>query len=278
MGDAPGNDLVAKIDQALADYDVSLLFLSRASMESGWVTAESSVLIYQSIEEGRPVIPVLLEPDAPIPPLLKPIARLGGDQVDALIDAIYGRGAKKPPLGAARVQARERSLRITLRRAKEGGLAVSALLDGAPVAPEQEVVLGADFAFSYRDFLDNRLAFARRDDKEGGGQEAWLRALGKLGDALGRALFPPAFAPAVQALLDEAEARNEAVAETSATARPPRSTSRRTSPSPRSSPAASPTAPTTSATFPSPTRGWGTFTETSATGRRPRSSTKRGSP
>jgi tetratricopeptide (TPR) repeat protein len=207
---ALGDDLVAKINQGLAEYDVGLLFLSKASMGSGWVTAEVSTLIHQMIVEGRSVIPVMLELDAPVPPLLKPRARVGFEQVEALIDAIYGRGANKPPLGTARVQARERSLRITLRRGEGGSLFVAAMLDGKPIAPEQEVALGADFAFSYRDFLDNRV-FAARKDSEGTERDGWAQALAKLGDALGRALFPAAIAPSVQTLLDEAAAKNEAV-------------------------------------------------------------------
>src|SRR5713101_7364416 len=85
----PGNDFVQRINDGLAACDAGLIFFSSSSLGSAWVSAEVSTIIYQRIQEGRCVIPVMIDADAPVPPLLKPYARLGVEQVEALIDAIY---------------------------------------------------------------------------------------------------------------------------------------------------------------------------------------------
>ena len=90
----PGDDIVAKINDGLASYDVGLIFLSKTSLESDWVTAEANTLTYQRIEDGKRVIPVMIDADAPVPPLLRPQARLGLERIEELIAAIYGRTDK----------------------------------------------------------------------------------------------------------------------------------------------------------------------------------------
>ncbi len=205
----PGDDIVAKINEGLASYDVGLLFLSKTSLESGWVTAEVSTLIYQMIEDGKRVIPVMIDADAPVPPLLRPRARLGLERIEELIAAIYGR-TDKPKVAPARTRTRERTFRIILRSAAPGMIAVRAELDGQIAAPEQETRLGADFAFSYKDFLESRLPMAQRSPVEAA---ARMREdeLNRLGDIVGRAVFPAPVADALAALLDEARAGNEDV-------------------------------------------------------------------
>jgi tetratricopeptide (TPR) repeat protein len=205
----PGDDLVARINEGLATYDVGLLFLSKTSLESGWVTAEVSTLIYQMIEDGKRVIPVMIEAGAPVPPLLRPRARLGFDQVDELISAIYGR-SDKPAVAPPRIRTRERSFRIVLRSAEPGKVAVLAELDGQTVAPEQETRLGTDFAFSYQDFLQARFPATQRSPAAAAVQMREAE-LARLGDAVGRVVFPPPVADALAALLAEAQAGNEAV-------------------------------------------------------------------
>jgi tetratricopeptide (TPR) repeat protein len=198
-----GDDIVARINEGLETYDVGLLFLSKASLTSGWVNAEISTLIYGMIEEGKRVIPVMIEADAPIPPLLRPRARLGSEQIDQLIDAIYGR-ASKPPLGPVRSQIRERSFRIVLRTLGSKLLGVQAELDGKAVAAEQESRLDTDFHFSYQDFLRAVLPGGRALAVASAGVAA-LRsaALARLGDAVGRAVFPASIAAAFDPLLRE---------------------------------------------------------------------------
>jgi TIR domain len=90
----PGEDFVAKINDGLASYDVGLIFFSNEVQNGKWVQAEISSITQRAIEEGKPVIPVMLEPDVPIPPLLRPRCRLGYEQIDQLVDAIYGRSVR----------------------------------------------------------------------------------------------------------------------------------------------------------------------------------------
>lgn len=152
----PGDDVVAAINNGLAACDVGLVFFSNEVEHGKWVQAEISAITAQAIEDGKPVIPVLLEPGVPVPPLLRSRSRLAHDQLDQLIDAIYGRNSK-PALGPPRIAAQQRRFVIRLRSMSQQEIAISAELDGAPVAAEQPVRLGAGFYFSYADFLHSRL-------------------------------------------------------------------------------------------------------------------------
>ena len=156
----PGDDVVAAINRGLASYDKGLIFLSREVEHGKWVQAEISTITLQAVEEGKPVIPVMLDPDTPVPPLLKQRCRLAHDQIDQLIEAIYGR-TSKPPLGPPRTVAKQRSFVIHLSQPALGQITVRAELDSAPVAPNRPVNLGADFHFSYQDFLEARFPASR---------------------------------------------------------------------------------------------------------------------
>jgi tetratricopeptide (TPR) repeat protein len=205
----PGDSIVAKINEGLAKCDAGLIFLSKTSLGSNWVEAEADTLTYGRIEHGKRVIPVMIDPDAPVPPLLQPLARLGIDQIDQLIAALKGETGKpivKPP----QPRTRERTFRVVLRSAGQGVIAVQAELDGQAAAPEQETRLGPDFAFSYQDFLHARFPVAQRSPLDAA---AKIREeeLVRLGDAVGRVVFPAPVAASLTALLDEARASNQAV-------------------------------------------------------------------
>jgi hypothetical protein len=126
----PGDDIVAKINDGLATYDVGLIFFSKVTLESAWVRGEVSTITYRAIEEGKAVIPVMLDADAPIPPLLRPRARVAGEDVEQLVEAIYGRRGK-PKVAAPRAVVRERELRVVLGEAPDGAVQVRALLGRA---------------------------------------------------------------------------------------------------------------------------------------------------
>jgi hypothetical protein len=49
---APGDDIVARIDEGLAACQVGLIFFSKTTMEKAWVRGEVSNLTYQAIEDG----------------------------------------------------------------------------------------------------------------------------------------------------------------------------------------------------------------------------------
>ncbi len=196
-----GDDVVARINDGLARCDVGLVFFSKRSLESKWVQAEVSSLTYQAIEDGKQVIPVLLDDDAPIPELLRPRARVAGDDLQRLIDAIYHR-AGKPPVALSRPGVDVQVLHITVEAPDPGRLRVSATLDGHPVAAAQDVALGPDFQFSYRDFLDaERLAARKLDLQHRAANHD--QALHKLGQAIGKVVFAGPIGERLTALLDE---------------------------------------------------------------------------
>jgi hypothetical protein len=117
---APGDDIVARINEGLADCQVGLIFFSKKTLEKPWVRNEVSALTYQAIEDGKAVIPVMLDADAPVPELRRPRARVAGEDLDRLIAAIYGRSGK-PRLAPVHTGARERVLRIRLDQLEGGG-------------------------------------------------------------------------------------------------------------------------------------------------------------
>jgi tetratricopeptide (TPR) repeat protein len=213
----PGDDIVRKINDGLAACDAGLLFVSSSTLESPWVSAEVSAMVYQRIQEGRCLIPVMIDADAPLPPLLKPYARLGAGQVEALVDAIYGRSSK-PVVAAPRAQVRERSFRVALRSLPEG-LGIRTERDGEAVGPEATARLGAGFSYSYRDFLTSRPAGARASAGERAAQAQ--ADLLRLGDAVGAAIFTPPIDSSLAALLGEARGRGESVRLSFETAEPP---------------------------------------------------------
>ncbi|MBZ5525910.1 MAG: CHAT domain-containing protein [Acidobacteriia bacterium] len=204
----PGEDIVAKINEALAGYDVALIFVSKELEGGKWLQAEISAITTITIEDGKQVIPVILDPDVPIPPLLRSRCRLAHDQLNELIDAIYGRTGK-PELGPARVAATQRQFLIRLRRISENEIGVAALQDEKPVAAEETVRLGAGFYFSYADFLRARLPGARRPEMAVASDQ--IRELQSLGDAVGQAVFHGPIASALTGLLKEAAQASEEI-------------------------------------------------------------------
>ena len=119
----PGDDIVASINAGLEEADAGIIVFSRHSRESRWVEAEVSYLTYARIQERKVLIPVTVGDDTWVPPLLRPLARRGIDEIEAIADALLGRKGGPP-----RVQASERGLLqrvlITLRREGPAGVRV----------------------------------------------------------------------------------------------------------------------------------------------------------
>jgi tetratricopeptide (TPR) repeat protein len=112
----------------------------------------------------------------------------------------------------------ERHFRIVLRWVEEDELGVIAELDGQPVASEQASRLDADFHFSYQDFLRSVLGVHRAPAEAA----VAIRAaeLARLGEAVGRAVFPVPVAQVLSGLLDEARSLEAAIALSFETAEP----------------------------------------------------------
>lgn len=121
-----GANLAGRINQALEQSDAGLVVFSHAAAESRWVTAESRYLIWAHVEEGKLLVPVTSEHDAPIPALVRPLLRRGIEEVDAIEEALRGRRAGKPPLGSP-ADGRVERVRISLERTS-GGISVEARL------------------------------------------------------------------------------------------------------------------------------------------------------
>ena len=166
---APGDDIVGKINEGLGSCSVGLIFFSKETLEKHWVRAEVSTLTYQAIEDGKPVIPVMLDADAPMPELLRSRARVAGEDLEQLIDAIYGR-TNKPVVAAPHRRARERLFRLRVQDINGAELRVVAELDEQTVT-EEVTQLGAGFKGSYQKFLAASLPGASRMSAEEVGRQ-----------------------------------------------------------------------------------------------------------
>ena len=117
---APGDDIVARINQGLQQADAGVIVFSEHSRDSRWVESEVSCLTYARICEGKVLIPVTIDNNAWVPPLLRPLARRAIGEIDAIADALLGRRPVPPPLGSPDWGSTERVL-ISLEPAAAAG-------------------------------------------------------------------------------------------------------------------------------------------------------------
>ncbi|MCP4689058.1 MAG: toll/interleukin-1 receptor domain-containing protein [Desulfobacterales bacterium] len=204
-----GDDFAAKIGEGLRQCDVGLIFFSSKTMESKWVDAEVGALVYRMIEDGKQVIPVMIDADAPIPELLRPRARLGVEQIDQLIDAVYNR-ADKPAVRTARPRTPTTNFTIRLQPSEEKKVIVEAELDGEAVSDPLTCSPGADFTFSYRDFISTSLPGSRMAPADVA-VEKKTGELKKLGRALGEMVFPGEVGQTLATAIDKARTSGRAV-------------------------------------------------------------------
>ena len=186
----PGDNFVSKINDGLDQCECGIVFLSHASLAGAWHQDEITILKTFAVSDKRPLIPVILDPDVKVPTILRPYSNLSANDTARLIDAIQNRTANKPPLGPAQPTPTRFRFSIHLRDLPDKTIAVSAQVNGQQTVPEQTVTPGANFAFSYADFLNARPTIARQhssNDQAVAAQELELR---KLGDAVGRVVFP----------------------------------------------------------------------------------------
>jgi len=137
----PGDDIVTSINTGLDEASAGIIVFSPHSRESRWVDAEVSYLTYARIQERKPLIPVVIGDDAWVPPLLRPLARRGIDEIEAIAEALKGRSAAQLPsvapeqgrvervLIALRQEGTSRSMRVEVRIGEElhGSVSVGAL-------------------------------------------------------------------------------------------------------------------------------------------------------
>src|SRR3954454_18067206 len=176
----PGDDIVASINLGLDEAGAGLVVFSAHSRESRWVDAEVSYLTYARIQEGKALIPVVLGDGVWVPPLLRPLARRGIDEVDAIADALLNRRARPAPAVVPEQGKVERVL-VSLRPEPGGGVRVTVRIRGQEHTSHSFARLPAALVEAQAAFLRGVRAGVRRDPSsaERASQESGLVQLGR---------------------------------------------------------------------------------------------------
>ena len=194
----PGDDVVRRMDDGLASCDAALIFLSHATGK--WMDAEVSTLIHDRIEAGKRVIPVLMVDDAPIRPLLRPLARRGIAEFDAIADALADRN-RKPALGGSTATQRQRRLALNLEPDGDH-YQLHATLDDEVLSGPARLPADPALPASYTAFVDSHLRGVLRNAAASLALHTMEQELTQLGQVLGRLLFPDPVGERLQALLE----------------------------------------------------------------------------
>ncbi|MGH4008451.1 MAG: CHAT domain-containing protein [Pseudonocardiaceae bacterium] len=135
---APGDDIVARMDEGIDRCGAGLVFVSDAWFEGPWAQDEYTSLAFRKVEDDIRLIPVLVEDVADrLPTRLRKLARRSVADYEAIRDTLLGVD-RKPGLGSA-LQARTRSVTIRLEATGMGRATVSLLIDGKATADETNV-------------------------------------------------------------------------------------------------------------------------------------------
>ncbi|MGH3822094.1 MAG: TIR domain-containing protein [Pseudonocardiaceae bacterium] len=134
---APGDDIVAKMDQGIDGCTACLIFVSGAWSEGPWAQDEYTSLVVRKVEDGIRLIPVLLEEVGDLPARLRKLARRPVSDYEAIRDTLLGID-HKPGVRTA-LQAHARAVTLRLEGTAVGRATVSLLVDGQARAREDEV-------------------------------------------------------------------------------------------------------------------------------------------
>ncbi|HET9255737.1 MAG TPA: TIR domain-containing protein, partial [Pseudonocardiaceae bacterium] len=125
---APGDDIVAKMDQGIDGCAAALVFISSAWFEGPWVQDEYTSLVLRKVEDGIRLVPVLLEEvGSRLPARLRKLARRSVGDYEAIRDTLLG--IDRRPGVIAALRARTRSVIIRLEDTGAGRATVSLLID-----------------------------------------------------------------------------------------------------------------------------------------------------
>ncbi len=202
---APGDDIVARMNEGLEHNQVGLVFFSSKEHEGKWFWAEVATLTLSMIEEGKRLIPVMIDPAAPLPPLLRPRARRGIVEIDAIVDAILGI-SRKPALGEPPAAGALRRFLLHIRESDPGprsgrSIDVVASLDGEERARATGLTLPPTVTVNFAEFLHGGFSTIYRDSPDATGPRL-DEALERLGQDLGRVLFADPIAAALTSALN----------------------------------------------------------------------------
>lgn len=88
---APGDDIVAKMDQGIDSCAAGLIFISHAWFAGSWVQDEYTSLVLRKVEDGIRLIPVLFEDVGDrLPARLRKLARRSVADYEAIRDTLLG--------------------------------------------------------------------------------------------------------------------------------------------------------------------------------------------
>lgn len=178
---APGDDIVARMNAGLDENEVGLVFFSNKEHNGPWFRAEVATLTFGMIENGKRLIPVMIDADAPLPPFLRPRARRGIDEFDAIVDAIKGIH-RKPPLGPETPATAVHRFVVQLDAAKTaaGCIDVVARLDESLPTPD-DMLNTAEEVTPEQESARQRLN-DEEQGKNGGVKNAWNQDVSILAD------------------------------------------------------------------------------------------------
>jgi hypothetical protein len=195
-----GDDIVASINAGLDQAGAGIIVFSRHSKESRWVEAEVSYLTYARIQEQKVLIPVMVGEDCFVPPLLRPLARRGIEEIDAIADALLHRKAKPIPARPPEQGRRERVL-VTLRRDGAAGVRAELRIGGQLHGEAVFAALPNGLAEAQATFLQG-FRYGLRRDTATAELESNHAQMARLGTALGELCLPGNSGTALAALID----------------------------------------------------------------------------
>jgi len=99
---AGGDPVVSRLNDALDAAQTAVVVFSEHTPNSPWLQQELDYWIWARVHEHKVVVPVVLGTNAVIPPLIRKLARRAIEDIDAIVDAVVGRGPAKPDLGVRR--------------------------------------------------------------------------------------------------------------------------------------------------------------------------------
>jgi hypothetical protein len=110
-------------------------------------------------------LPVVLGDDAYVPPLLRPLARRGIEEIDAIADALLSRRAGPPPVASPAAGRCERVL-VALRHDGQSGIRVQVCVGGTEYGEVTHAALPAALIAGRDAFLRGFRAGLRRSPAE----------------------------------------------------------------------------------------------------------------
>ena len=136
-----GDDVVARMDDAITACDASLIFVSKSWFDGAWAQDERTSVILRRVEDGIRVVPVVVDDVDPtsLPPSLRKLSRRRIENYDGIVDALRGVD-RHPPIGIGgsarhvRVEITVSELDTPTAAGDAASLSVSAVVDGERTA------------------------------------------------------------------------------------------------------------------------------------------------